>query len=680
MNQRFWHKQQTVRMEISLLKAFYFTLGVGIFLFVLSHIGGALYASHLAARASGAFHDGITSDLAHLKKEGDELAKNDTIKEYVIARDTEKLVDFLKKEIIKRKIGLAGVTDSNGVVISRTKSVGVVGDNVFLVNAVGRIVALGGSAESVEDPFGFDPQQILLNTGRPIMRDNSMIGALFANYLADDSYAVRFRDAYLPRGVEVVFYNKEGGVYGNSFSDPDTRKLISSYFNSGSRWIQDGNSGETLSFANGDFYLVEDIIFPGLEKSPGGALLFIPRKDFSGAANLLTMLIILSTFIFVTLRHRPYSRREVQGWIYYIFFALASVLIAALSLSAFHLEKIGYLRLERIPYPLYNSTLRFQPESGIYDKDFEQRYSIVVDTGDESINAVQIGLIFDPEAVEMRLIDASGSACSYVVENIIDNHAGKGKLSCVILNSTEERDSLKIADVVLTPRRQGTFTLSFDDKETRVLANDGLGTDVLRVSQSGSYSVADFDQASSSTSTTAASLVVFSPTHPNQSRWYNEKNVHFVWRSKPGAVYKYAFDSSPDTVPSDAYTTQDPSVVVPILGDGIYYFHLQEASGGPVVHYRVQADRTPPSITSIKLSSDIVLKGDVLRASFDGEDVGSGIQNNYYIDLGNHLFLPVGSQLFIPFLEAGDSEMILRVYDKAGNYSEKKQTIHVENK
>lgn len=174
--------------------------------------------------------------------------------------------------------------------------------------------------------------------------------------------------------------------------------------------------------------------------------------------------------------------------------------------------------------------------------------------------------------------------------------------------------------------------------------------------------------------------MVFSPTHPNQSRWYNSDNVHFVWIGKPNAVYKYEFDSFPDTIPSNTNTTQDTSITIPAPGSGIFYFHLQLASGGPVAHYAVQIDRTPPSIIGVYSSSQNIVSGDVVRFSFEAEDIGSGVQQNYYADLGNHLFLPIGKDFSISFLKAGEQEVTLRVYDGAYNYSEKSQIIYVKPK
>jgi hypothetical protein len=297
---------------------------------------------------------------------------------------------------------------------------------------------------------------------------------------------------------------------------------------------------------------------------------------------------------------------------------------------------------------------------------------------------VQVSLAFDPTAVEVKSIDTASSSCSYIIEKKIDPQAGKIDLSCVILDHPGIRTALAIGDIVVKPLKSGTFDFSFDESKTKVLANDGLGTNVLRISQDGSYRADNFDlpgqDKNESASSTARSFVVFSPTHPNQARWYNKNTAHFVWLGKPGQVYKYAFDNLPGTVPPDDHTTQGSAIDIPIPGDGIYYFHLQLVSGGLIAHYRIESDMTPPSIVAIHPSEDNIVAGDVVRFSFEATDAGSGIQRNYYVDLGSHLFLPVGSELFVPFSEAGEQKVTLRVYDTAGNYSEKSLIIHVEPK
>lgn len=194
----------------------------------------------------------------------------------------------------------------------------------------------------------------------------------------------------------------------------------------------------------------------------------------------------------------------------------------------------------------------------------------------------------------------------------------------------------------------------------------------------GGYRV---DEFADTTMPYDSDLVVFSPTHPNSERWYNTSEAQFVWNkgvSDAGSTtYLYAFDAVPDTVPTLAHSTQSNSVHVPIPGDGIFYFHLQRVAGGSVVHYPIRVDKTPPTVSSIKLSANDVHAGDVVRVFFDAQDTASGVEKNYYVNMGGHLFLPTRSQLYIPFFESGSKKIILRVYDNAGNYVETARTIRV---
>lgn len=673
MSKHTWRDPHMIRAARALVRAVYTGLGSFLILFVLFHIVGALYVARLAATARTQFQEGIAHDLAHLKEQGDAVANNDLIKNALLEQRYDDLSALLKTERAQRDIGLMGVANKEGVVVSRTKSVGVVGDNVFLTNPVARSVAQGTSAESVEAPVGFDPNQLFLNTGRPLQYNGEMIGALFANYLTDDAYAQRFQTTYLPAGVRVVFYNKHAGVYGNGFTDEEIRSRVSSYFNSGSDWIQNPRSGTTIAFGDGTFYLVETITFPGLEQSPGGAFIFIPRRDISGLAQIITALLTLGIFLALAGRHHLHSRTEERGWRYYALLGLVSLVMFGATITALRLQNTGYVPLRHIPYTLYNSTLRIQPEFGVYEVGYQQQFSVVVDTGDEAINAVKIGLVFDPQAIDVRAMHAVSSTCSYVIESTIDTDAGRAQFACVMIAAEGRRGALPIVTIVGTPRRAGSFTLAFDTDETEVRAHDGLGTNVLRMAQSSSY------RADTFAATTTTRIVVFSPTHPNQSRWYNTPTARFMWRGKPGMVYAYAFDGTPDTIPSPQRTTTTTDLTLPVQGDGIFYFHLRSLTGGRTTHYRVQVDTAPPLITDLSMSAATVVKGDVVRFSFAAEDRGSGVQKNYYINLGNQLFVPIGSQLFVPFLTAGDQPIVLRVYDDAGNYAERTRVVHVVN-
>jgi hypothetical protein len=677
-----WSDPHMIRTFRSLGRVFYITVGTFVILFAITHIAGSLYSSTLLIKQTNAFRAGIASEEAYLKLHGDQVAADPELISAISEGDRNKTLAILTAQATAHLIPRIALTDTEGTIVSRTASPGKFGDNIFLTTSVGRAASYGNSVQSIEmTSFG---NQMYITTARPVLDDGHFAGVLLANHVFDDGYATHIRDEYLWPGVELVFYSKQYGVNANSFSNPDTRSIINSYFNTGSEWVANGTTGKTIDFGNGHVYVVANIIFPGLEQSSGGVLIFIPRVDLSAEVNMLTSILTLIVFVFMALRMHFAAKSEERGWRYYLLLAVVCVPVFSLTVFALQAYSIGRIHLGRVPYALYNSTMRLQPAFGIYSIGFQQRFSVVVDTGDEPVNAVQIRLNYNPKLVSFDALDTASSSCSYIIENTIDQNAGTADLSCIILDSAAGQQSLTIGDALVTPKSVGSFSLSFDPKNTHVLANDGLGTDVLRMTQDSSYSADTFSSAlfggSTSATTTGRQFVVFSTTHPNQSQWYNSRDAKFVWLGKPGAIYRYAFDSASDTVPTNEYTTQQTQLDIPVPGDGIYYLHLQLASGGPIAHYRVRSDMTAPRIVRLASSKSDITAGDVVRFSFEAEDAQSGVQRNFYINLGDHLFLPVGSQLYVPFLEAGDQSVTLRVYDSAGNYSEKTETIHVQSK
>lgn len=650
--------------------------------FLTFKIAGLIYVNIVATSQLSLFSEGLAADIEHLKTQGDAVARNNQLINSVIAKDRENVLAIIRRERREREIGLMGVADKNGVILGRTLSIGKYGDNVFLTAPAGRVVSTGKEVQSIE-MTGFG-NQIFITTARPLLMDKKMVGALFSNRLLDDHYAKQFKSKYLAPSTEIVFYSREFGVFGDSFTDIGIKKDVSSYFNSGSDWVRGGLNKKTVVFENGKAYNVENIVFSGLENTVGGALIFIPRQDVVVFSNAFIIILLFILFVLLSLFIHLSLKTSGKGWKHNTVIISVGVILITAVYAIFQYEELYFIRLHRVPYALYNSTIRLQPDFGIYNIETEQRYSVFVDSGDESINAVGFEILFDPKAVEVKTIDTTNSSCSYVINTHIDQDAGLASLSCVILDKGLGQRSFQIADIVLVPKRTGTFKLGFSEN-TRILADDGLGTDVLRLAQEGSYRVDNFNFSVSSDKDAAKnagrSFIIFSPTHPNESRWYNSPTVRFVWRGIPGAEYRYIFDQNSNTIPSDGTVISGESIDVPTpMDDGIYYFHLQLKSGGPIAHYRIQSDRTSPKIVAINSSSDTVSAGDVVRFTFDAEDSESGIQKNYYVTVGSHVFLPVGSQLFVPFVQPGVQSLTLRVYDAAGNYTEATKKIYVEEK
>ncbi len=205
MKNNLFNNPYFIRTFKSIIKSLYITTGVLLFLFSFFHIIGAVYLSNITEDSSSRFQAGIKSDLKYLKENGDKIAQDQNLIKDLVSLNIDNLSSFLQTATTKYSIGLIGITDKNGVILSRTRTYNKVGDNAFLNTVLGRSLIQNGATESVEAPVGFDPRQIFLTTTRFVMNQNEMVGALFANYLTDDTYAKNFRDKYLPEEVEVVF-------------------------------------------------------------------------------------------------------------------------------------------------------------------------------------------------------------------------------------------------------------------------------------------------------------------------------------------------------------------------------------------------------------------------------------------------------------------------------------------
>lgn len=658
----------------------YIAVGIFLALFVVFHIGNSFYIAWTIESQQTLVRHGLEESRANLQRDVLAIAEEPRLNSALKEKNRSEVLGLIQEEARRRNLSGLTIADDNGVAIGRTINQGRYGDNIFLTSSIGRAVSEGGTIQSIEQNTA--GTRLYLIGGQPIVSDNLQIGGLFASVFLNDAFAAQFKERYLPIDAEIIFYTKGGGVFGNSFTNTEIRTDLNSYFNSGSDWIKNSETNKTVTLQDGRSFSVVNEVFKGIEQESGGALLFIPRHDVSMMANIIATIIAVLVFIALALR-RHLRHPEERGFWYTVTLIVAALLASGIAFLLMHLQTAGRTPLTHVPYPLYNSTMRLEPESGIFDTVSEQSVAVIVDTGDESINTVQVRLTFDPSALTVISLEPSAENCPLVVEKTIDQVGGAVTISCVLPGRQGgAQRSLAVADLRFIPVQSGTFAISFDQNQTRVLANDGLATDVLRASQDGSYRFYEFDPSLVDDAAPAdgRQFIVYSPSHPNESRWYNLTKARFVWRGAPGAVYRYAFDSSPDTTPTDGQPVQGTKVELPIPGNGIYYFHLQLAAGGPVAHYRIRSDITPPTITSMDVSQANITQGDVVRFSFDASDAASGIQKNYYVDLGNRLFLPIGNTLFVPFLVEGDQDITLRVYDSAGNYSERTETIRVKAK
>lgn len=303
------------------------------------------------------------------------------------------------------------------------------------------------------------------------------------------------------------------------------------------------------------------------------------------------------------------------------------------------------------------------PYSSYYTEDFftvEMR----LDSEGESINAAEGGIQFSPETAEIVGIDNSNSIFSlWIEEPAFDNERGLLSFSGGTPSpGFKGSDGIITAVTFRTKKNAQNLELSFQEN-SRVLLDDGSGKEAVLKFVQGVFSFLEKP---------AEFLRVSSPTHGDQTKWYNISDVEVGWGiEKRDIAFSYILDKNPDTQPDTRSEGVAVSVEYRNLQDGIWYFHIKKLEVGrwsDPVHFKIQIDTQPPSSFLPKLSkSDVAFEGKYFLV-FSAEDELSGV-DRYEAEV-----LKEWQKIKSPYVVArqapGEYTIKIRAYDKAGNFKD----------
>jgi hypothetical protein len=651
------------------LKAILFSISLFLFLIVLAFVGESVYAVSFERKALSDLSRGLVSEQQILVSQGDTFAANADLQKAVRSNDSYETLSVLNL-LNTGKTTWVAVANPQGVIFSRTKTSFGRGDNAYVISPLGRALVQKGQPVFSIERSSVDPSQLIMSYLRNIYDRSTTLGGLFTTLLLNDSYASYFTHTYLPPGVQTVFYSRDYGLYGDSVTDPAVRKIITDYFYPNSAWIAQGKTNTTIRFPNGKYYRVINHVFSGIEHSPGGVILLVPIYGFWVIIRVAITCLVLVFCLFLLFLHRSKQKKLLMQYEHTpLVLTFIIVTIVIFSIDFLFIPAAEYV------YPndhvLYNSVLQFSPSVKVFDNKYEQTAAVTINTGPESINTIGVELEYDPKLVEIEDVSDLDSVCPLQIENTIDNDAGQVHFSCAVPNPGFSGVGT-VFSVKFKTRMAGTFGFHFLP-ETQVLANDGLGTNVLRLATDVSYTARD--------ASTQDDLSLYSPTHPNSEQWYANRSIDFFWGGEAVSTYKYSLTMAPNSILSEAdKTIEGHTVTVVAPTDGVYYFHLSRVEKGkiqPAVQYKVNVDTTPPVDITIRSSDSSVNVGDLLRLKLSASDTGSGLQKNYYLSINNGLFFPTQESVYVPFQSTGINTLVARAYDKAGNYGDAQIQINV---
>lgn len=618
----------------------------------------------------------LNEELAYVSKQTRDITVSGVLNNYIKKGDILNLISLLNDEKDKRNLEIALVTDGDGTALTRTEVIGVRGDNIFQTTTWGRALSQGEEVVSIERG---KPLPLVLIAGYPIKENGEIIGSLFAGYSIDDNYAVRFKEKYSLGRTQLAFYTTEEGIIGTTFQSSETTNILNTYFGIGSDLVMKGLPSLAKEVQiEGQYYFVKNITFPGIEKSPGGVFI-LTRSPHLLQALAFGVIIALFFLLLESIIHFTFFNRSLSRRKHTIILIIASFVLFLITIyvALYKLDKDA-IELKKPPYLIYNAVLKFEPEADVIDRLFEKQVVIKLFTGGEAINAVGVEINYDPRAAEVLDIITTKSFCyqDLFIQKNIDNENGKVEIACGLPSPGFQERSGIVAELLVQPLKSGELALKFGEG-TQVLADDGLGTNVLRLAIDGSYQVRSYAPEEEAT----GPIPVFSYTHPNSERWYQRKEISFSWPHLEGTTgYRYTFNQIPDFIPGKENITQDNFLQLSVEQDGIYYFHLmpeKENAAETISHLKVMIDSTPPLSPEIQVSDKEINKGEVVRFDFTAEDELSGLQAGFYVKVIEGIFLPVKAPLYMPFLERGEYSVTIRAFDKAGNFNDSEVKIKV---
>ena len=326
------------------------------------------------------------------------------------------------------------------------------------------------------------------------------------------------------------------------------------------------------------------------------------------------------------------------------------------------------------------ASLYFSPASGKFGVADTFTVTVFVNTQDEAINNAEATINFPTDLLSAVSASQADSVFSLWIQPVtISNSEGTIIFIGGVPTPGYTGKSGKILSAVFKVKKSGKALLNFSSASVR--ANDGKGTDELSSVGSAQFVLGETTVPTSEPKltptpaqpNTPAAPDISSPTHPDQNKWYSEKDVVLIWSFPTGIKSdRVLFSKLFEVVPTITYTPPISSKNLKGVEDGIWYFlaQLRNANGwGQIGNFKVQIDTQKPNI-NIQEAPREDLAYPKVKFFFSASDSRSGI--DYYNVLIDNLPAQVwrddGSHIYeTQALDPGKHVIIAKVFDKAGN-------------
>jgi len=319
------------------------------------------------------------------------------------------------------------------------------------------------------------------------------------------------------------------------------------------------------------------------------------------------------------------------------------------------------------------SSLYFSPASGTFSVGSTFNVSIFVNTNGNSINAVQVDIKFPIDKLQVASPTAGKSFITiWADQPSFSNTAGvisyKGGVPTPGINTS----SGLVSTVTFRVKAPGVARLQILES-SKVLLNDGQGTNIINSFGQATYELVIPPPEGPK---------VYSPSHSDINIWYKNNHPVFSWEIEEGIEdFSYSLDDDYNGMPPSESKGIKTSVSFSNVSDGTKYFHIRAKKAGNwggVTHYSINIDLTPPADFVPKVEPGKTTTNPKPIVSFITTDAMSGL-DHYELKVINltagsnqteSFFTEQSSPYQLPKLAKGNYEVIVRAFDRAGNYKD----------
>jgi hypothetical protein len=329
--------------------------------------------------------------------------------------------------------------------------------------------------------------------------------------------------------------------------------------------------------------------------------------------------------------------------------------------------------------------------------------SVMVDSGGDMINAIEGKLEYDPKEIIVDSVDKSTSILSSWTIDPTPTDVGELTFAGSLATGTVMSRGivLKFSAHAL---RSGELHIRFASGAA-IHAADGTGGNIVSQLSGGVY-VALPEQHDPEISTSppahvsevasdtphgevlgaATGTLITSTTNPDQNAWYNIGTSTFSWNVLGVEQDQLtSFDKNTNGVGRISNLASAHEKNVTDIKDGIWFFHLtkQFADGNSDTQsYRIQVDATPPTNFQISEKQRHDATDPDIVVSVSATDTLSGVDHyDFVVDQGTpSSWKDDGSHEYkLKSMSVGTHDLVVNVFDRAGNHSVAKLSFSVEN-